>query len=246
MPFCCRLFIKFATESPAQYILCSAHLLRSSHITGGATGTGAPSHQTGPCPVQCDARWWWWWWWWYHSATGTPSHHGPCPVFVTLHVDAPDTRLMRLSADLEQLYILWTRQGQHQTGSSGGQSANQMAHRGNTDQSEVGYIRINSSDDHQTRNKHYEKEVRYLKMNWTVVLSKQGLGFACTSLLFPNWVYGSNIALSEHYEVCCLLFRRGWRIYTRISGPWPLCLIKWSHVFKLHAWSTIMDECVYV
>ena len=86
---CCRLFIKFVPKAAPN----NAHLLWSSYS--------------------------------YHSRhhicrhTGTVLNlpeNGPCPVFVTALMSM---LLIRAGADLDQLYILWSRQGRHQTQWSG-------------------------------------------------------------------------------------------------------------------------------
>ena len=124
----------------------------------------------------------------YHSH-GRVLHlpeNGPCPVFVTAHVDVPDRSWSGPS------YILWSRQGRHQW--SGGSVANQRAPWGQSDQSEAAI----SSDDHQARNKR-EKEVWYLKMNWIVVWSKWGCDIASYTEFMDGTLRRLNIMSSTAY-----------------------------------------------
>ena len=86
---CCRLFIKFVPKAAPN----NEHLLWSSYS--------------------------------YHSRRHICRHmgtvlnlpeNGPCPVFVTALMSMLP---IRAGADLDQLYILWSRQGRHQTQWSG-------------------------------------------------------------------------------------------------------------------------------
>ena len=129
--------------------------------------------------------------------------NGPCPVFVTAHVDVPDRSWSGPS------YILWSRQGRHQWSGGSVVSSQSEGSLGSVWPIRGGYIIRWPSCKKLTR----ERSLVF-KDELNCSLKQMRLRYC-----FIHRVYGWNIASSEHYELYCLLFRRGWHIFTKISAP---------------------------
>ena len=137
------------------------------------------------------------------------SENGPCPVFVTAHVDVPDRSWAH--------ELIWTklhplsRQGRHQTQWSGAVNSQSEGSLGSDWPIRGSYIIRWPSGKKQTR----ERSLVF-KDELNCSLKQMRLWYL---VWYIQRVYGWNIASSEHYELYCLLFRRGWHIFPKISVP---------------------------